>query len=116
MDAIGTRLAMLLGLAKSGRRDRRRKPSLWGSVNLETLELREVPATIGPLPNVSVPANTGMPITLVGGTNPQSYTVTSTNPSIAASMIVGQFLTFNITHNSSGPGDPQITNQTMTYQ
>ena len=42
MDAIGTRLAMLLGLAKSGRRDRRRKPSLWGSVNLETLELREL--------------------------------------------------------------------------
>ena len=117
MDAIVTRLAFFLGLNKTKRNHRRRTASLWGASPMERLETREVlTATIGPLPNVSIPANTGMPITLVGGTNPQSYSITSTNPSIGASIIQGQFLTFNISHNSSGTGDPQINNQTMTYQ
>jgi cyclophilin family peptidyl-prolyl cis-trans isomerase len=83
---------------------------------VDALERRDVPATIGPLPNVSVPANTGIPVTIVGGTNPQSYTVTSTNPNISPSVIQGQFLTFDISHATSGANDPQIVNQKMTYQ
>jgi cyclophilin family peptidyl-prolyl cis-trans isomerase len=52
---------------------------------------------------------------LSGGTDPQSYTVTSTNPSIPVTVAQGQFLTLNITHASSGANDPGFTGS-MTFQ
>ncbi len=114
MDPLG-RIRNVFGTQReTGRSSKRR--NLIVDTYAAFLERRDVPATIGPLPNVSIPANTGMPITITGGTNPQSYTVTSSNPLISPSIVQGQFLTFNITHNSSGANDPQITNQTMTYQ
>jgi cyclophilin family peptidyl-prolyl cis-trans isomerase len=114
MDPLGQIRKIWTTTHQSGRTTKRRTLSIDDAFLI--LEQREVPATIGPLPNVSIPANTGMPITIVGGTNPQSYTVTTSNPQISPSIVTGQFLTFDITHNSSGANDPQITNQKMTYQ
>lgn len=114
MDPLGRFRKIWTKPQDSGRTTKRRHLTIDDMV--QCLERRDVPATIGPLPNVSIPANTGMPITITGGTNPQSYTVTSSNPLISPSIVQGQFLTFDITHNSSGANDPQITNQKMTYQ
>lgn len=116
METIRQRLSVIFGFQPVRAQNRRKMPRLT-AINADyILERRDVPATIGPLANVSIPTNTGMPVTVVGGTNPQTYKVQSTNPNISASMIVGQFLTFNISHNSSGPNDPQINNATMTFQ
>lgn len=116
MHTIRQRLTRLFSNQNS-RQARRRISPLFGEFKQQfILERRDVPATLGPLPNVSIPSNTGMPVTITGGTNPQKYTVTSTNPNIVASVISGQFMTLNISHQSSGPNDPQIDNQNMTFQ
>jgi len=112
MNAIGKRLVSLIqGTGRNARRDCRRFV-----FEVADLERRDVPAVLGDFANVSIPANTGMPITITGGSSPQIYSVTSDNPNISPSIVTGKFMTLNITHNSSGAGDPQITNQTMTYQ
>lgn len=115
MNVSGTRCKSLFGRSIRQREQRSRmvRPLLYQT---EHLERRDVPATLGAFSNVSVPAYTGMPITIVGGTNPQNYSVSSSNPNVVPSIVQGQFLTFNISHNSSGVGDPQIDNQTMTFQ
>jgi cyclophilin family peptidyl-prolyl cis-trans isomerase len=112
MNAIGKRLtSMFQGAGKDIRRSGRRFV-----FELADLERRDVPAVLGDFANVSIPANTGMPITITGGNSLQLYSVTSDNPNISPSIVAGKFMTLNISHNSSGTGDPQIDNQTMTYQ
>ena len=116
METIRQRLSVLFGFERASGQNRRRRPQIAGMTADFLLERRDVPATIGPLANVSIPTNTGMPVTIVGGTNPQTYKVQSSNPNIVSSVIVGQFLTFNISHTSSGANDPQIDNAAITFQ
>ena len=68
--------------------------------HLELLEDRQLlTATLQAIPNLSVPAQQGFTQPLLaatGATNPQTFTVTSSNPDIAASIIQGQFWTLGI--------------------
>jgi cyclophilin family peptidyl-prolyl cis-trans isomerase len=83
---------------------------------LEGLESRAVPASLAPIPNITVPQFLGYQVPLEGGSgNPQSFTVTSDNPAIGASVAQGQFLTINVAHASSGANDPAFTGA-LTFQ
>jgi cyclophilin family peptidyl-prolyl cis-trans isomerase len=69
-------------------------------------------AALGPLPNITVPQYLGYQVPLDGsasGASTQTYTVTSSNPDIAATIAQGQFLTMNVSHASSGAGDPAFS-------
>lgn len=115
MDASVSRSKSMFrtGSVSRALRSRSTRPLMYQT---ELLERRDVPAVLGDFANVQVPANTGIPVTIIGGSTPQTYSVTSSNPNIVPSIITGNFLTLNISHNSSGAGDPQIDNQTMTFQ
>jgi cyclophilin family peptidyl-prolyl cis-trans isomerase len=76
---------------------------------LESLERREVPATLAPIPNQSAPQFLGIPIVLSGGANPQTYTAASSNPLIQPKVIQGQFLEIDVSHASSGASDPAFS-------
>src|SRR5262249_1124535 len=61
---------------------------------------------------ISVPAFEGYQVVLDGsasGSAEQTYTVTSSNPEIAATVAQGRFLTMNVKHQSSGAGDPAFS-------
>jgi cyclophilin family peptidyl-prolyl cis-trans isomerase len=82
----------------------------------EPLEGRALLATLAPVPNVTVPQFLGYQVPLDGGAGrDQTYTVTSSNPAIGATIARGNFMTINVTHASSGPNDPAFAG-TMTYQ
>jgi cyclophilin family peptidyl-prolyl cis-trans isomerase len=76
--------------------------------HIELLEDRQLlTATLQSIPNLSVPAQQGYTQPLLaatGATNPQTFTVTSSNPDIAASIIQGQFWTLGI--NYTDPTTP----------
>ncbi len=83
---------------------------------LELLEGRALLATLAQVPNVNVPQYMGYQMPLEGGSgNAQTYTVTSSNPKVAASVAQGQFWTINVSHTSSGAGDPSF-NGSLTFQ
>lgn len=83
---------------------------------LEDLEGRALPATLLPIGDVTVPQYLGHQVPLDGGAgNDQTYTVTSDNPLITASVAQGPFMTVNVTHASSGAGDPAFAG-TLTFQ
>ncbi len=83
---------------------------------VEALEGRALMATLAPIANVSVPANLGYQVPLNGGAGAnQTFSVTSSNPAVQASVAQGQFLTINVTHTSSGASDPAFTGS-MTFQ
>ena len=69
---------------------------------LEVLEDRQMlTATLQSIPNTTVPAQQGETIPLLaatGATDPQTFTVTSSNPAIAASIASGDFWTLNVTY------------------
>jgi cyclophilin family peptidyl-prolyl cis-trans isomerase len=75
---------------------------------LERLEDRQLlTATLQPITNLTVPALQGFTQPLLannGATNPQTFTVTSSNPDIAASIIQGEFWTLGI--NYTDPTTP----------
>lgn len=81
----------------------------------ETLELRDLLATLVPLPDLTVPADLGRPVVLQGGSANQTYSVTSDNANVRASIIRGQFLRIDVTHASSGAGDPAFSGA-LTFQ
>ena len=84
----------------------------------EALEDRRVPAaSLAPIAGLSVPATVGyqLPLDGSGATGPQTYTVTSSNPSVGATIAQGKFLTVGVSHASSGAVDPSFTG-TLTYQ
>jgi cyclophilin family peptidyl-prolyl cis-trans isomerase len=97
------------------RREARTPRSLRGKCQpvLESLEGRELlTGSLAPLPNISVPAFLGYQVVLDGsGSNAptQTFTVTSSNPDITATVGQGQFVTYNVSHTSSGPGDPAFS-------
>ena len=77
---------------------------------LEALEGRLVlNAALASLPDISAPAFQGYQVVLDGSASNaplQTFTATSSNPGIKATVAQGQFLTMNVTHQSSGAGDP----------
>jgi cyclophilin family peptidyl-prolyl cis-trans isomerase len=81
--------------------------------HLELLEDRQLlTATLQSIPNLSVPAQQGFTQPLLaatGATNPQTFTVTSSNPDIAASIIQGQFWTLGINYT-----DPVTSSNSFT--
>ena len=76
-------------------------------------------ASLAPLADIAVPAQLGyqVPLNGSGNTDPtQTYTVTSDNPRIAATVATGPYWTLNIQHNaSSTPGDISFTGS-LTFQ
>ena len=79
---------------------------------LEFLEGRKLlTSSLGALPNISALQYQGYQVPLDGsgsGAAQQNFSVTSNNPDIGATVATGQFLTINVTHTSSGAGDPTI--------
>jgi cyclophilin family peptidyl-prolyl cis-trans isomerase len=69
-------------------------------------------ASLAPLPDITTPDFLGYQVPLDGsGSNAssQSYKVTSSNTDISATVATGQFLTMNVSHASSGAGDPAFS-------
>ena len=94
------------GRSKAGRR-----------LQLEPLEGRALmTASLDPIAAVTSPQYQGYQVPLIGGTtHAQTFTVTSSNPQVKASVASGQFLTIGVTHASSGANDPAFSG-TMTFQ
>jgi cyclophilin family peptidyl-prolyl cis-trans isomerase len=87
---------------------------------VEVLEGRTLlSASLAPISNISVPAQLGSQVALNGSGNSdptQSYTVTSDNPKISASIASGPFWTLNVQHTaSSQPGDISFAGA-LTFQ
>ena len=95
------------------RRETRKSPRARCRPELEFLEGRQLmTASLAALPNITIPDYLGYQVPLDGsGSNAasQTYTVTSSNPDITASVAKGQFLTMNVSHQSSGAGDPAFS-------
>ncbi len=89
------------------------------SPRLESLERRDVPtASLAPLAAATVPQFLGLPVPLNGSgtTDAQTFSVTSSSPTITASVVQGEFLTLSVSHTaSSTPGDISFAGQ-MTFQ
>ena len=101
--------------ASSGayRRETRNPPRARYRPAVESLEGRQLlTASLAPLPNITVGDYLGYQVPLDGsGSNAasQTYSVTSSNPDITATVAQGQFLTMNVSHASSGTGDPAFS-------
>src|SRR5262249_11443043 len=96
------------GISSRGAR-RPTRPLLW-----EALEDRQLlTASLQPVSNLTVPAQQGytLPLNGSGTTDAQTFTITSSNPDIAASIASGPFWTINVqytdpsnpSNNFSGP-------------
>lgn len=101
---------------RDGRPVESRKPSrIARRPSVETLEGRVVlNASLGSIANVSVPSSLGYqvpvgPPTTVTNAPNQTYTVTSSNPDIQATVAQGPFLTFNITHTAASGQPSDVT-------
>jgi cyclophilin family peptidyl-prolyl cis-trans isomerase len=88
-------------------------------LRIEPLEGRELmAAALAAIPNITSPAGLGYQVPLdgtAGGAASQTYTVTSSNPKVAATIAQGKFVTMNVTHVSSGANDPSFSG-TMEFQ
>jgi cyclophilin family peptidyl-prolyl cis-trans isomerase len=87
--------------ARAGRRSAR-QPSV------ESLEGRQLmTASLAPVSNLTVPSQQGYTLPLNGSanTNAQTFTVTSSNPDIAASIVSGPYWTVNVQYTD--PTNPQ---------
>jgi hypothetical protein len=71
---------------------------------VELLETRQLlAASLAPPSDVSIPAQLGPQVSLNGSGDPdptQTYTITSGNPRIAASIAQGPCWTLNVQHNA----------------
>ena len=87
---------------------------------LEVLEDRRLltSATLQPIANVTVPSQQGTTIPLLaatGATDPQTYTVTSSNPDIAASIAQGPFWNLGVSYTDPTNAANNFTG-TLTFQ
>jgi cyclophilin family peptidyl-prolyl cis-trans isomerase len=86
---------------------------------LEALEARALmTASLQPIASVSVPALQGTTVPLTantGATEPQTFTVTSSNPDISASIAQGPFWTLGVSYTDSSAPNESFTG-TMTFQ
>jgi cyclophilin family peptidyl-prolyl cis-trans isomerase len=99
--------------SRPGRRSRR-KPLV------EVLEDRRLltSATLQPLANLSVPSLQGTTVPLLaanGATDAQTYSVTSNNPDIAASVATGPFWSLGVKYTDSSDPSTNFTG-TLVYQ
>jgi cyclophilin family peptidyl-prolyl cis-trans isomerase len=80
---------------------------------MESLEGRTLlNASILPISNVTVPQTVGLEVPVMAGAGApanQVFTVTTSNNNITATVAQGKFLTINVTHASSGAGDPAFS-------
>ncbi len=85
---------------------------------IESLEGRAMmTATLAPIANVSVPQFQGYQVSLNGGTtHQQTYTVTSDNPGVKATVAQGQFLTIGVSHTASSTAGDINVNGNLTFQ
>ena len=95
----------------------RRRASTSRRLVVESLEGRQLmTAGFDTIANVTSPQYQGYQVPITGTTtHQQTYTVTSDNVGVKASIAQGRFLTIGVAHTSSGTGDPTI-NGTMTFQ
>src|SRR5262249_50016120 len=97
----------------SNRRESRRSRRVQFGPALESLEGRQVlNASLAALPNITVPDYLGYQVPLDGSgstAGSQTFTVTSSNPDITATVASGKFLTMNVSHASSGANDPAFS-------
>src|ERR1700678_316800 len=87
---------------------------------LEVLEDRRLltSATLQPIANATVPSQQGTTIPLLaasGATDPQTFTVTSSNPDIAASIAQGPFWNVGVSYTDPTNAANSFTG-TLTYQ
>ncbi len=85
---------------------------------LDPLEGRALmAAALAPIANITAPAALGyqVPLDGTGGGASQTYTVTSSNPDVKATIAQGEFLTLNVNHVSSGASDPAFSGS-LTFQ
>ena len=87
-------------------------------LGFDTMESRQLLATLAPIANQTIPATMSVPVVLDGGTNanPQRFTAASSNPAIRAEVLPGRLLEITVNHESSGPNDPEIDNETMRFR
>jgi cyclophilin family peptidyl-prolyl cis-trans isomerase len=87
--------------------------------HLEVLEDRQLlTATLQAIENFQVPAQQGYTQPLLadtGATNPQTFTVTSSNPDIAASIIQGHYWTLGISYTDPNNSQNSFTGN-LTFQ
>ncbi len=85
----------------------------------EALEDRQLlTATLQSISNLTVPAQQGYTVPLLadsGQTTPQTFTVTSSNPDIAASIISGQFWTLGVSYTDPNTPANSFTGD-LTFQ
>ena len=86
---------------------------------LEVLEDRQLlAASLQPISNLTVPSQQGYTVPLLaasGATDPQTYTVTSSNPDIAASIAQGPFWTVGVSYTDPKTPANNFTG-TLTFQ
>ncbi len=93
------------GLATAG--DARRGDRRAARPRVENLEGRALMASLAPISNVTAPTTLGFQLPLDGGAlGPQTYTVSSSNGAVGATVAKGNFLTIGVSHTSSGANDP----------
>src|SRR5262249_5673231 len=83
---------------------------------VESLEERPLMASLAAISNLSVPAQQGYTVPLDGSgtTQDQTFTVTSSNPAIAASIVQGPFWTVNVTYTNAS--NNQTTTAPLVFQ
>ena len=100
----------------SGERPARRLSCQPALVALEDRVL--MTASLQPITNVSVPALQGSTVPLLasaGATNPQTFTVTSSNPDVTASIAQGPFWNLGVSYTNSTNPNQSFTG-TLTFQ
>jgi cyclophilin family peptidyl-prolyl cis-trans isomerase len=109
--------------SREGRGPESRRPDRRGRrPHVESLEGRTLlSAALATLPNISVPSQEGYQVPLdasASGAPSATFTVSSTNPDIKATVAQGPFLTFTVSHTpaSGNPSDPTINKGTITFQ
>ena len=95
-----------------------RRASIGRRPAIESLEGRQMlTASIAPIANISVPQYQGYQVPIEGGTtHQQTFTVTSDNLGVKASIARGRFLTVGVSHTASSTTGDVNVNGTMTFQ
>ncbi len=102
------------------RRETRKSPRARCRPVLESLEGRQLlTAALAALPNISVNQYLGYQVPLDGSASNasnQTFSVTSSNPDIGATVAQGEFLTMNVSHTSSGAANDPSFSGSIVFQ
>jgi cyclophilin family peptidyl-prolyl cis-trans isomerase len=87
---------------------------------VEALEDRSLMATLQPISNITVPAQQGYSVPLLASASAadnQTYTITSSNPNVAASIAQGPFWNLNVSYpGTTSPTESSPFTGTLTFQ